>query len=214
MAGTAFARSVVVSRAAVFFYLARPEGALQADGDWRGVGGAAAVDEHGRVHDIFWTAGEVAFGRVAISGFLFRGAGTLDVFFDGTDHGDERGGGQPARHYEGIFSAANPAFFERTLRTGGFWNCVCGAGRFSAGIRIASRRAGAVAAASVVAGAGDGAGNRFVAVRAECLVPGREVCNAVPGAVLDAGVAGGVSNESCAGEVAVAVRTEPDGWGD
>src|SRR5207244_12260475 len=38
---------------------------------------AAAVDEHGRVHNLFWTAGEVAFGRAAVSGFLFRGAGSL-----------------------------------------------------------------------------------------------------------------------------------------
>src|SRR2546425_12363264 len=77
MAGTAFARSMVVSRAVVFFCVARFESALQADGDWRGVGSAAAVDEHGRVHNLFWTAGEVAFGRAAVSGFLFRGAGSL-----------------------------------------------------------------------------------------------------------------------------------------
>src|SRR5882724_1527205 len=144
MDGAAFARSVDVSRAAVFFCVARFESAVQANGDWRGVGSAAAVDEHGRVHDIFWTAGEVAFRRAAISGFLFRGAGSLDLFFDGIDHDDERGGGQPARHYESVFSAPDSAFFERTVRPGGFWNCICGAGCFSAGIWIASRRAGLV----------------------------------------------------------------------
>src|SRR5437773_3528823 len=118
MAGVAFARSVDVSRAAVFFCVARSEGALQADGDWRGVGRATAVDEHGRVHDFFRSAGEVTFGRAAISGFLFRGAGSLDLFFDGIDHDDERGGGQPARDYESVFSAAHPAFFERAIRLG------------------------------------------------------------------------------------------------
>src|SRR5881296_442488 len=116
MAGIAFARSVAVPRAAVFFCVARFESTVQADGDWRVVGSAAAVDEHGRIHNIFWTAGEVAFGRAAVSGFLFRSAGSLDLFFDGVDHDDERGGGQPARDYESIFSAAHPAFFERTLR--------------------------------------------------------------------------------------------------
>ena len=93
MAGVAFARSVDVSRATVFFCVARFESAVQADGDWRGVGSAAAADEHGRIHNIFWTAGEVAFGRAAVSGFLFRGAGSLDLFFDGIDDDDERGGG-------------------------------------------------------------------------------------------------------------------------
>src|SRR5438128_11589970 len=128
MAGVAFARSVDVSRAAVFFCVARFESAVQADGDWRGVGSAAAVDEHGRVHNIFWTAGEVAFGRAAVSGFLFCSAGSLDLFFDGIDHDDERGGGQPARHYESLFSAAHPAFLERTVRSGGCWSCDLGAG--------------------------------------------------------------------------------------
>src|SRR5438309_3428029 len=129
MAGVAFARSVDVSRAAVFFCVARFESAVQADGDWRGVGSAAAVDEHGRVHDFFWTTGEVAFGRAAVSGFLFRSAGSLDLFFDGIDHDDECSGGQPARYYKGVFSAANPALFERPVGPSGFWNCVRGAAR-------------------------------------------------------------------------------------
>src|SRR5882724_12391119 len=118
MAGVALARSVDVSRAAVFFCVARSEGAVQADGDWRGVGCATAVDEHGRVHDFFWSAGEVAFGRAAVSGFLFCGAGSLDLFFDGIDHDDERRGGQPTCHYESVFSAPDPAFFERAIRLG------------------------------------------------------------------------------------------------
>src|SRR2546422_11179413 len=118
MAGIAFARSVAVPRAAVFFCVARFESAVQADGDWRCVGSAAAIDEHGRVHNIFWTAGEVAFRRTAVSGFLFRSAGSLDLFFDGIDHDDERGGGQPACPYESVFSALDPAFFERAIRPG------------------------------------------------------------------------------------------------
>src|SRR6266478_10149785 len=103
MAGVAFARSVDVSRAAVFFCVARFESAVQADGDWRGVGSAAAVDEHGRVHNIFWTAGEVAFRRAAVSGFLFRSAGSLDLFFHGAGNGDERRGGKPAGGHESVF---------------------------------------------------------------------------------------------------------------
>ena len=66
----------------------------------------------------------------------------------------------------------------------------------------------------VVTGAGDGTGRGVVAFRAECAVPRREICDALSGPVLDAGVAGGISEQLGASEMAMVVRAEPDGWCD
>src|SRR6266853_734214 len=213
MAGAAFARSVVVSRAAVFFHLARSKGALQADGDWSGVGGVATAAEHGRVHFIFWAAGEIAFGRAAVPGVLFCGFGSMDLFFDGIDHDDERRGGEPAGGHESVFSAIDSASFERALRPGGFCNCVRGAVGDDAGVRIAAGSACDLVAVFAAAGAGDCTRSWVVAFGVERVVPRRAVCNAVPGAVLDAGVAGGVSEQPGAWQMAMAVRIESDGRG-
>lgn len=200
-----------VPRAVVLLRVARFEGPVQADGDRRGVGGVAAVDEHGRVHAFLRAAGEITFRRIAVSRVLFRSVGSLDVLFDGADNGDECRGGEPEGDHESVFSEVNIASFERGVRAGGFWNCIRSAACTGAGIRAAAGCACDLVAIVAVAGAGDGAGGGIVAFGAECVVPRRAVCNAIPGAVLDAGVAGGVSEQSCASEVAVAVRAEPHG---
>ncbi len=92
MVAAADGRTVDLPRTVVFFCVAGPEGALQTDGNRRGVGGAATVDEHGCFHLIFWTAGEIAFRRLAVSCFLFLRIGSLDIFFDGADNGNQRSG--------------------------------------------------------------------------------------------------------------------------
>ena len=71
-----------------------------------------------------------------------------------------------------------------------------------------------MAAVFLVAGVGNSSGNRFVAVRAKCPVPGCEVCDSIPGAVLDAGIARGISEQPRAGEMALAVRAESDDRSD
>src|SRR5882724_9848826 len=107
MVAAADGRTVDIPRTVVFFCVAGLEGALQTDGNRRDVGGAATVDEHGRFHLIFWTAGEIAFRRLAVSRFLFLRLGSLDIFFDGADNGNQRSGGKPAVNYKGIFPATN-----------------------------------------------------------------------------------------------------------
>jgi hypothetical protein len=46
-----------------------------------------------------WPACEVAFRRVALSGFLFCGAGAVGVFRHVTEHVYKRAGWQSARHH-------------------------------------------------------------------------------------------------------------------
>ena len=208
------ARGVGVPRAAVLFRMARPEGAVQADRCRRLLGHYSATSQHGRVHAFFWAAGEIAFGRFAVPGVLFLSPGSLDVFFDGADNGDERSGGKPASDYKSVFSADNSTAFERDVWPRGFCDCVRGVAGDGAGIRIKTGGAGDLAAVLVVAGAGDGAGSGVVAFGVECAVPRREVCDALSGAILDVGVARGVSEQPGASEVALAVRVESDGWGD
>jgi len=214
MAGTAAGGGVEVSRAAVLHGMARFEGAVQADGDRGGVGGVATADEHGSVHDIFWAAGEVAFGWAALSGFLFCGAGSVDIFFERVDESDQCGGGKPALDHKSLFSAADPSAFGGAVRAGGFPDCVCGADRDRAGIWNPAGGTCVVAAGVPVAGSGDGAGNGVVDFGAECVVPGRGVCDGFRGGAVDVCVAGGVSEQPGSGEVEVAVRVESAGRSD
>ena len=94
---------------------------------------------------------------------------------------------------------------------GGFRDRICGAGDFYAGIRNASDAGGAVAAGIAAAGGDDGAGSGFVDVSAERTLSRRALRNSFSGAVLDAGVAGGVSQRAGAAAVAVALWIESDG---
>jgi hypothetical protein len=200
-----------VPRAAIFSCVARPEGAVQTNGSRRGVGSAATVDEHGRFHFIFWAAGKVAFGRIAVPGFLFRGASSMDVFCDGADEDYEYRGRKPKLDHESIFPAIDLAHFRRSVWPGGFWNFLCDAAGTGAEIWIAAGSARDLAAVFAAAGTGDGTGSGVVAVRTERFVPRRGVCVAISGADLDAGVASGVSEQLGSGKVAVAVRAESDG---
>jgi hypothetical protein len=211
VAGVAPAGSVDVPRAAVFFYLARPEGAVQANSGGRGVGSVATVDEHGRFHFIFWAAGEAAFGRIAVPGFLFRGIGSVDIFFECADKDNEHRGRKPKLDHESIFPAIDLAHFRRSVWPGGFWNFVFGAAGSGAEIWIATGSARDLAAVFAATGTGDCTGSGVVAVRTERFVPRRGVCIAISGAVLDADVAGGLSEQPGSGKVAVAVRAESDG---
>ena len=208
------ARGVGVPRAAVLFRMARSESAVQADRCRRLLGYYSATSQHGRVHAFFWAAGEIAFGRFAVPGVLFLSPGSLDVFFDGADNGDERSGGKPASHHKSIFSADNSTAFERDVWPCGFWDCVCGVAGDGVGIRIKAGVEGDLAAILVGAGTGNGAGNWAVAFGIECAVPRREICNALSGPVLDVGVAGGISEQLGASEVALAIWVESDGGGD
>jgi len=108
----AFARSLGIPRTALFLCVARSEGPLQAERHWHGLGCSAAADEHGRVHPVFRAPGKAPFGRIALPGLLFCGAGSLDLFFHSADHNHQRRRGKSAGGQQSAFSAADAAAFE------------------------------------------------------------------------------------------------------
>ena len=64
-----------------------------------------------------------AFRRAALSGFLFRGSGALDVFFECADQCDQRGGRESAIDHQGF---SPPDSFCRFLRCcPGWWIWFC-----------------------------------------------------------------------------------------
>src|SRR6202158_2595754 len=146
-----------VSRAAVFFRDARYQDPLQADGHRSFVGGAAAANDHGRVHDFFRAPGETAFAGTALSGVLFRGAGAMGVFFAGARQLHEYRGGQPKRDHESVFSAADPASGCGVFGTGGFRDWPGGDGGADAVVWNPSAGDGAAAAGVDCAGGAHGA---------------------------------------------------------
>ena len=89
-----------------------------------------------------------------------------------------------------------------------------GTGDFYSGVWISSDAGGAVAARIAAAGGDDGVGSGVVDLGAKRTVSRRAIRDSLPGAILDAGVAGGVSERFGAGAVAVALWIKSDGGRD
>src|SRR5262249_51930785 len=204
-------RNVGVPGAAVLFRLAGRQGPLQADADWRLVGGFATPREHWGFHLVFWQAGEAAVGRSALSLVLFRGACAMDLFFNGARVRDQRGGGEPADYHPSLFSAIDPAPFECAFRPGGFRDFIRPAGPNGRRVWNAAGPRRTVAAISLAAGIGYGARCRSLAFRAERLVPRCALCHPVCDAVLAAGFARGISKQSGTRALAVGLWLESHG---
>src|SRR6202023_1575497 len=114
----------------------------------------------------------------------------------------------------GVFPAVDFAASGSFLRRGGPGNRIRGHDRFDFELWDPSSGYGAAAACVHDAGGADGAGGRAMDLGVERFVSGCGFDHSFRGAVLDAGVAGGVSQVARAGAVAMAVWVEPDGRSD
>src|SRR5882724_11685854 len=194
--------------------MARSKSAVQADRCRPGVGHHSASSQYGCLHYFLRAARQAAFGRAALSGFLFSRSATMVVLRHGSAERHQRRRRKPAGHYESVLPAHTSSGIVGSRRFGGFLYRLCGSVRDDAEIRHRSRGTRAVSAAVPTAGGGDSTRSGVVAFGVECAVPRCALRNWISGAILDAGIAGGVSQQSRAEPVALAVRSEPHGWGD
>src|SRR5208283_2743582 len=77
----AFGRTVELSRAALFFRLARRQDPLQTDGHWGPMGGLAAPSDHAGRYALFWAAGETTVARTPLLRILLCRGGALGLLF-------------------------------------------------------------------------------------------------------------------------------------
>ena len=95
-------------RVALLLRLARRQGALQADCDWRPMGCAPTTLDHGCVHSFLWSSRQAALQWPPLSRLLFHRARPLDLFLHRAPKLHQRRRRQSARYHQSLFPTARP----------------------------------------------------------------------------------------------------------
>src|SRR5712692_1664319 len=188
--------------------LARHLGPLQADRPGLSLGDSSALSHHGRVRDLSGPTRRHAKRRCSLSRVLVSRALALDVLLGrGHPGGDECGRQRSPPHARLLSARARAAVGDllcprglrhrlaRPRRPHGLVRHSAGAHRRAPGAPGRPNRAG-------------GHGDRHVAGRPQCPLPGRAVRHPVRDAALDVRHPGGLSDEPRAGGLAAALRPQ------
>src|SRR6267154_5211354 len=203
-----------VSRVALFFRDARHQNPLQTDRHWRFVGGAAAADDYGRLHDFFRPLGQAALPRPAISSLLFCRVSPLGLFLAGPQNLHQHRGGKSERDHQSVFPAIDFAGSGGVVGFGGFRNWTGRDGGVDAFFWDPSAgHSGAAAGLNHIGGAYRARGGS-VDLGAERFVSRCPRHHALCGAVLDAGLTGSVPEFAGACALALVIWAESNGRSD
>src|SRR5712672_1417000 len=203
-----------VSRAALFLRDARHQNPLQTDRHWRFVGGATAADDYGRLYDFFLPLGQAALPGPAISSLLFCRASPLGLFLAGPQQLHQHRGGKSERDYQSVFPAIDFAGSGGVVGFGGFRDWTGRDGGVDAFFWDPSAGHGGAAAGLNRIGGAHRARGGSVDLGAERFVSRRPRHHALCGAVLDAGVTGGVPEFAGTCALALVIWAESNGRSD
>src|SRR5437868_4569891 len=205
-------RPVGLSRAALLPDLARREGSVQTDLAWSGVGGASTAGRYDRILALLRQAGGHRLGWNSLPRLCIRVPDGVDVLLERFEQQRQ----QPCRKFEpdnqGLFPANDYSGSRCSGRAGRFRDCLFDYARVDGRLSSAGNRGGSDIAAAGAVDFVAGAWHRTLDVGVKRQISRYSVRAAVWDSALDVRDSDHLSDEPCAGEMALAFEAEPDDW--